>query len=105
MYIKFKNNKIKLGSLAPQIVVAVFIASRVYEVNGFDMVITSVNDSSHMRNSLHYSGNAVDLSIREIPRSILLKIVEELKKCLTSDFDIIMEKDHIHIEYQPRQAT
>jgi hypothetical protein len=68
------------------------------------MVVTSVNDGSHSYSSLHYSGCAADLRIRNLPEHTMPEdVANEIKERLGKDFDVIVEKDHIHMEYQPKK--
>jgi len=67
---------------------------------GREAIITSGRDGRHMANSRHYSGLAIDLRTRDI----LFKaeeLVEALKNKLGNNYDIILEYDHIHLEYDP----
>ena len=71
-----------------------------------DMLLTSGNDSEHMKGSKHYTGNALDfrshhLSVEEC--RALLKIV---RRRLGKNYQVILENpmknnEHIHIEYDP----
>lgn len=101
--IKLKSSKVNLAGISNQLLLAIFIADAIYLENGFDCVLTSVNDSTHSKTSLHYSGNAVDLRTREIPVSIIGKIVEQLQDALKWNYDVVLESNHIHIEYQPKR--
>ncbi|MEZ5932674.1 MAG: LysM peptidoglycan-binding domain-containing protein [Alphaproteobacteria bacterium] len=71
-------------------------------------VITSGNDSTHSRGSLHYSNLAVDLRANNISDSLAQSIANDLQARVGSDFDVIFERfpsnpanDHIHLEYDP----
>lgn len=67
----------------------------------YEITITSANDGKHMTNSLHYKNKAVDLRTRDMKNA---KVVGwEIKQYLGNDFDVILEKDHLHIEYQPKK--
>ena len=81
----------------------VIIFNKVYKSFEIDFVITSVLDGKHAQaHSLHYSGNAFDIRTRNIPtKGMIDQIVNEIRNRLTKDFDIVLESDHIHIEYQP----
>jgi hypothetical protein len=108
---RLKNNSISLQNLQPQVVFALQLVGPVYEgaiESNEEGVITSVNDNIHSVASLHNSGNAVDLRIRDPYTGILYfsdpaYVVEEMQVKLNSDFDVILEKDHIHLEYQPKR--
>lgn len=91
-------------------------------IRGF--IITSGKDSQHggsaKRSSLHYSGKAIDISYREAISSKTILgmnvkwgiIYSKLYNFLNSTnipgwtikYDVVVEKDHIHIEYDPRNA-
>jgi hypothetical protein len=64
-----------------------------------DLVITSTSDGKHMKNSKHYDVpcNAFDVRIWDILR----RVTTHMSRILGPDFDVILEKDHIHVEYDP----
>ena len=65
--------------------------------------ITSAMDGSHMATSKHYTGDALDFRIWESnDAGITNQVVQELKYYLGSDYDVVLESDHIHIEYDPK---
>lgn len=66
---------------------------------GRPAVITSARDGWHMAGSRHYSGEAVDLRSRDVKAPQAL--VRELKDTLGADFDVVLEADHIHLEFDP----
>lgn len=72
----------------------------------YDMTITSGTDGKHMEGSKHYTGDALDIRSSVFPdydaRSLFLI---ELRNRLGKDYDIVIEKDHIHIEYDPKPRT
>lgn len=101
---------IKLGvdlrGLAPQMAVAYTIACHVYaNVVGtpYACVITSGSDGVHGPNSLHYKGKALDLRINTIPSEKLQIVLKELKWALGPQFDVVLERDHIHVEFDPKE--
>ena len=67
-----------------------------------EIVITSLLDGKHGVKSLHYSGNGADLRIFIYTKDELAAFVKFLKEALDKEFDIVLEKDHIHIEYDPK---
>jgi len=100
---RLKGDTVALQSLVPQVVLALWMANEVYNGHGIDMVLTSGSDSRHSNTSLHYSGQAVDLRTNNIPTEPLKgTIAREIKKKLNVDYDVVLESDHIHLEYQPR---
>ncbi len=60
-----------------------------------------VMDGKHKDHSRHYIGLAFDLR-RWLLNSIVDKFVEELREALGAHWDVIDEKTHIHVEYDPK---
>ncbi len=87
---------------------------------GDTIIVTSCDDSRHSPASFHYVGRALDVRcygnrsggvkpmvdapndgvLRNYQRPIAAKWVDRLKQALGPAFDVILESDHIHIEYQ-----
>jgi hypothetical protein len=67
----------------------------------------------HSRASLHYTGHAVDIAIRDgegklIEQDLAEFIAKWIKRALgspDSDYDVVLEysRHHIHIEWQPKK--
>lgn len=91
---------VDLRGLSSQMAIAYTIACRCY--GQYDCVITSANDSKHGPNSLHYKGQALDLRTRHINGQGLQLVVDKLKEALGSQFDVVLESDHLHLEWQPK---
>lgn len=66
------------------------------EVTGRESVVTSTYEGDHHAGSLHYSNEAVDF---RVPQQNASDVVIKLRWFLGSDFDVIPEVDHIHVEY------
>lgn len=96
------KNSVSLKNLQPQIVIALIVANDVYREHGFVLCITSISDSVHGPGSLHVSGMACDLRIKTIPANMAAILSKEIRADLTSEFDVILEFDHIHIEFDPK---
>ncbi len=95
-----QNGGVKLAGLKPQIVLAAAICSDTFDKHRCDCVITSANDSSeHMIGSKHYYGEAIDIRTKNIDHETMCAIVEELKLFLGEEFDVVLESDHLHVEY------
>lgn len=89
----------------PETVIAMVVADSIWKKYGAEAVITSLIDSEHSRNSLHYSGQAFDLRSRNLTKpSPLMNAVAELKEALGKDFDVVLERDHVHVEFQPHRG-
>ena len=96
------KNGVDLRGLSPQMALAYTIACKCY--GQYDCVITSANDSKHGPNSLHYKGQALDLRTRHLPEPAVQGIIDKLKVSLGEQFDVVLEADHFHLEYQPKTA-
>lgn len=99
--------KIKTGvntsGVKTEIILAIQIANSIYSKHNVDCVITELTGGTHSRGSLHYVGFAVDLRTRDFDNSeIIDKVSLELKESLGDQYDVVLEKDHIHIEFQPK---
>lgn len=66
------------------------------------MVITSTTEGKHGKNSLHYKGLAVDVRISDKTKKETNIFFNLLKFHFDRTLDIVLEKDHIHIEYDPK---
>jgi len=69
-----------------------------------DAIVTYTTNGRHSANSLHYSGNAVDLRTRDMTEEQRQQAVEDLRNELGDDYDVVDEGDHIHVEYDPPQT-
>lgn len=93
---------VKLANLSPQIVLALTVADQLYRERGISLVVTSVSDSKHGAGSLHYSGQAADLRTRTVPVKQRQALRDAIARMLGAEFDVVLESDHIHIEYDPK---
>lgn len=71
-------------------------------------VITSGNDSRHMRGSRHYDDLAFDLRGNDIDAATARRIRDDLSRRIGGDYQVIYEtfpdrpaNNHIHVEYDP----
>ena len=105
MGIKMKANVDPIG-VQPELLLAVMIANEVCKDLFTELVITSMNDSKHSRTSLHYAGAAFDM--RTVGHGLMSPelaktVFKQLRAALTTDYDVLLEKDHLHIEWQRRR--
>ena len=68
-----------------------------------EVVVTSVVDGVHSQGSLHYVGYAADLRIWAIEDNELDEFARGLSEELGVEFDVVLETDHIHMEFQPKR--
>lgn len=101
---------VRILGVQTEMMLAISIVSSIYEELSFNCEITSIMDGVHGVGSLHYSGNAVDFGVHTVlPSTRLAEIVDLIKKNLGMDFDILHEyigqdREHIHVEYQPKNS-
>jgi hypothetical protein len=95
----YVNNEVSLKLLYGRMSVPIICADNYFKSIGIDLVITSGNDEVHMTNSLHYDGKAIDIQTNTMSFSQQLACIYYLRKHLDFCFDILMELDHIHIEF------
>ncbi len=93
---------VKFVDLVPQMVLANTIISQVIGGHGYDVVITSGSDGQHKAESLHYSGRALDYRTRNMDPADARVIATELSRALGENYDVVLEDDHIHVEYDPK---
>lgn len=94
-----------MNKLSTQIVLALITASAIYQANGQELVITSITDAVHKKESLHYDGKAADLRTNVFSAATAKLVTAQLASALGDNFDVVLESDHIHIEYDPERNT
>jgi hypothetical protein len=98
MFLVFKQG-VKVRGISAETLLAIQVAHSIFVAEGLNCIITSVSEGKHMENSLHYKGKAVDLRLPH--RSKVASIVNALRTALTDEYDVVLESDHIHIEFDP----
>lgn len=93
---------VKVNGMKPEIMLAITIAVDIFNEHGKDTIITEITGGKHSVGSLHYVGYAVDLRTRHLDPGQAKAIVSDLKAALTDEYDCILEKTHIHCEFQPK---
>jgi hypothetical protein len=96
---------VDLRGIAPQLAIAYTIASNIYQRHcNVPCIITSASDGKHGVNSLHYKGKALDLRTYNLPTASVNLVVHSLKDALGEQFDVVLESDHIHVEFDPKES-
>lgn len=94
---------VDVRGLTPQMVLAYLIAGDVYrEKVGLPCVITSGSDGKHGPNSLHYCGKALDFRTNSLRPEQVHPVYMALKQALGAQYDVVLESDHIHCEFDPK---
>lgn len=73
-----------------------------YDQMGYTCVITSGNDGVHQDNSKHYVGDALDFRVSIVPQEQHAQLCALIKKKVGSQFDVVYEGDHVHVEWDPK---
>lgn len=107
MVTKSSNVKLKNGvdfsALRPIMqLYANMIADLHFHNFGKPLVITSTTEGKHSVNSLHYKGLAIDVRRWDKLPSEVNSFLKILKFEFDKNLDIVLEKTHFHIEYDPK---
>lgn len=115
-----KNESVKIDKLnGNMLFVLQQLTNVAYKFGLTGFIVTSGNDGSHGgssgSNSLHYKNRAIDISFREAIKNTIIEglsnksssIINEISFSLTKasgaiDYDVVIESNHIHIEYDPK---
>lgn len=82
---------------------AALVAEAVYKEFGFsEITVTEGSGGKHKDGSLHYKGLAIDIRTWHIASESLQVIAGEIRHRLGPDYDVVVEADHIHLEYDPK---
>lgn len=92
-----------VNGVQPECIVGMWIVNRVMTEMGYDFTVTSLTDGANWRKSgsLHLAGLAFDVRIWSIPKTRLTAVVRRLQSELGNEFDVVLERDHIHCEFDP----
>ena len=94
---------VDISGIRQELVLGLQIAQPIFAKHDVDMVITSCMDGKHGRASLHFVGQAADLRSRNLKPSDWEIVADQLKTALGPQFDVVLEKDHFHLEFQPKE--
>lgn len=91
---------VKLDGLRPHMIHALADIVEAYENLKQTCTVTAGGDGKHMEGSLHGMGNALDFRRWNLqdPQGFIVTLRRKLGK----DYDVILETDHIHVEYDPK---
>lgn len=96
------KNGVDLSGLKPEMAVADNRIIQIYHKHGSVARITSGLEGKHSYKSLHYVGYALDYGIRGLAETSVKTIYKEIANALGDQYDVILEDDHIHVEFQPK---
>ena len=107
---QFKTG-VELTGLRPEMVAVLSAVEETYRYTiNVEPVCTSGTEraTKHKRSSKHYCGAALDFRIKDsatgviFSKPILATLQAGLLTRLTAEFDVVLESDHFHIEYDPK---
>jgi hypothetical protein len=89
---------VNLDGVSWRLFYAAVVAEEIYKKFGAELVITSANDGKHGDKTLHHKGLALDLRTWNLGGREM-QVASELAAALGKGYDVVLEKDHIHMEY------
>lgn len=100
---------VSLKGMQPQLMVGILAADWLCRESCMELVITSVTDGKHKVGSRHYDGCAFDMRTWSFKTEEAKKLfVETLQVRLNGErgnfageWDVVLEKTHIHVEWDP----
>lgn len=93
---------VRLGGVKPEVAIGMMCCEAAFAKLKIDFVITSVMDGKHKDGSKHYEGLAFDVRTRHIRPEHWNAVVNTIRDEIGDGFDVVLEGDHIHIEYDPK---
>lgn len=106
--------KLKPGASLKGVKDVMFIAAiaieNVMNALGYECTITSGTDSMDQHGggdaskTLHDDGLALDFRSRYLTEDAKRLMAQEMQAALGPAYQVIIEKDHFHVEYQPTHA-
>jgi len=102
--VKLKKG-VTLNGVQPEIVLAILLVRDVLEGMKYDLTVTSLTDGLDWRksSSLHLAGLAFDVRIWDFTEPEELQhVAATFRSALGDEFDVVVESDHIHVEFDPK---
>ena len=107
------KNGVSSAGVKTEILLIIPMVEQVFNEYGKELIITSITDGKHSKNSLHYEGLAFDCRIRHlIPnfksfqnqtlKAMVAEIAQKIREKVGSQYDVVQERTHIHIEFDPK---
>jgi hypothetical protein len=81
--------------------VAVSVVDVICRRYGIVCVVTG-GVEKHEHPSLHVYGGALDFRTRDFAPADLRTFAAEVREELGDGFDVVLESDHLHVEYDPK---
>ena len=89
-----------VGNMQVPILFALWVIEPILESFGQKLIITEIAGGKHSSNSKHYLGQAVDIRTWSLAAaSNVHECGIALQKALGSEYFVLVETDHIHIQF------
>ena len=102
--IQFKAG-VDIKGIGQEITLGVIVLDAVFSAHGAKTFITACRDGKHMEKSKHYIGDALDIRLASrwvTTANIDLTVLNEARTALGEQFDLVLESDHFHLEFDPK---
>ena len=93
---------VSVRGVGTEMCTAIVIVNGIYANRGYPCVITSCVEGDHSRGSEHYKGDAADFRTRHMNEEVKLAVHLECRQALGAEYDVVLEGDHLHIEFDPK---
>lgn len=101
----FFKQGVKFYGVKTETLAGIMIASFVYYRNGHALTVLKLvteNPGVERLRTAHDQGLAFDIRTQMIAKAKQPAMVMSLKDALGDDYDVVLEKDHIHIEFDTK---
>jgi len=93
----------RMLGLHPEILLAIPVAHEILREWGADLTVTTGTDGTHMANSLHYAGYALDFRTRHLTSEQKEAFRRRLGEALGRHYDVVLHKTHLHVEFDSKR--
>lgn len=99
----FYKSGVSLMGVQAVTTLGIEMCARAYQrIGQKEMWVTSVTDGKHKDGSKHYEGLAFDLRTRMLTKEQTLRLAAVMRGILEGEWDVVVEGDHIHVEFDPK---
>lgn len=95
---------VSITSITPEMSIGLQIIASVFQERNYNTTITSGSEQEapHMKKSKHWTGDALDIRTRNVPKYDRSDLAKTIKTALGEEFDVILHNTHLHVEYDPK---
>jgi hypothetical protein len=92
----------RIAGVKPEIILGLLLMQEVFKMYDEEITLTSLTDGEHSTRSYHPMGYAIDLRLPVFADA--KGLCTQLDIALGPEFDVFLEIDHIHVEFDVRKA-